>query len=159
MRGIHFGSQITHLEVSTKTNHPLNRTLVISYTNQSAWSQILLSDYFTESSINTNSWNIILPFKGVMIYDWTGHYVVSGASVTNGSLLLTGAGQISSKQSFQYPYTFSGVFNGQIRPSIWIRGTNNLFNSNYGHPTGYDIQFGFNSPSEWSDGQCQIIEQ
>ncbi len=29
MRGIHFGSQITHLEVSTKTNHPLNRTLVI----------------------------------------------------------------------------------------------------------------------------------
>jgi UDP-glucose 4-epimerase len=28
MRGIHFGSQITHLEVSTKTNHPLNRTLV-----------------------------------------------------------------------------------------------------------------------------------
>jgi hypothetical protein len=30
MRGIHFGSQITHLEESTKTNHPLNRTLVIS---------------------------------------------------------------------------------------------------------------------------------
>jgi hypothetical protein len=30
MRGIHFGSQITHLEVSTKTNHLLNRTLVIS---------------------------------------------------------------------------------------------------------------------------------
>jgi len=29
MRHIHFGSQITHLEVSTKTNHPLNRTLVI----------------------------------------------------------------------------------------------------------------------------------
>jgi hypothetical protein len=28
MRGIHFGSQITHLEESTKTNHPLNRTLV-----------------------------------------------------------------------------------------------------------------------------------
>ncbi len=28
MRHIHFGSQITHLEVSTKTNHPLNRTLV-----------------------------------------------------------------------------------------------------------------------------------
>jgi hypothetical protein len=31
MRGIHFGSQITHLEVSTKTNHPLNRTLVMQY--------------------------------------------------------------------------------------------------------------------------------
>jgi hypothetical protein len=29
MRGIHFGSQITHLEESTKTNHPLNRTPVI----------------------------------------------------------------------------------------------------------------------------------
>jgi hypothetical protein len=29
MRGIHFGSQITHLEVSTKTNHLLNRTLVV----------------------------------------------------------------------------------------------------------------------------------
>jgi hypothetical protein len=29
MRGIHFGSQITHLEESTKTNHPLNRTLVV----------------------------------------------------------------------------------------------------------------------------------
>jgi len=28
MRGIHFGSQVTHLEESTKTNHPLNRTLV-----------------------------------------------------------------------------------------------------------------------------------
>jgi hypothetical protein len=28
MRGIQFGSQITHLEESTKTNHPLNRTLV-----------------------------------------------------------------------------------------------------------------------------------
>jgi len=28
MRGIHFGSQITHLEESTKTNPPLNRTLV-----------------------------------------------------------------------------------------------------------------------------------
>jgi hypothetical protein len=28
IRGIHFGSQITHLEVSTKTNRPLNRTLV-----------------------------------------------------------------------------------------------------------------------------------
>jgi hypothetical protein len=31
MRGIHFGSQITHLEESTKTNHPLNRTLVLVY--------------------------------------------------------------------------------------------------------------------------------
>jgi hypothetical protein len=31
MRGIHFGSQITHLEESTKTNHPLNRTLVQIY--------------------------------------------------------------------------------------------------------------------------------
>jgi hypothetical protein len=29
MRGIQFGSQITHLEESTKTNHPLNRTLVV----------------------------------------------------------------------------------------------------------------------------------
>ena len=29
MRHIHFGSQITHLEQSTKTNPPLNRTLVI----------------------------------------------------------------------------------------------------------------------------------
>jgi hypothetical protein len=28
MRHIHFGSQLTHLDVSTKTNHPLNRTLV-----------------------------------------------------------------------------------------------------------------------------------
>ena len=28
MRHIHFGSQITHLEESTKTNRPLNRTLV-----------------------------------------------------------------------------------------------------------------------------------
>jgi hypothetical protein len=28
MRGIHFGSQVTHLEESTKTNHPLNRTPV-----------------------------------------------------------------------------------------------------------------------------------
>jgi hypothetical protein len=28
MRGIHFGSQITHLEESTKTKHPPNRTLV-----------------------------------------------------------------------------------------------------------------------------------
>jgi hypothetical protein len=28
MRGIHFGSQITHLDESTKTNHPLNRILV-----------------------------------------------------------------------------------------------------------------------------------
>jgi predicted oxidoreductase len=26
---IHFASQVTHLEESTKTNHPLNRTLVI----------------------------------------------------------------------------------------------------------------------------------
>ena len=33
MRGIHFGSQITHLEESTKTNHPLNRTLVKIDTN------------------------------------------------------------------------------------------------------------------------------
>jgi hypothetical protein len=32
MRGIHFESQITHLEVSTKTNHPLNRTPVSFYT-------------------------------------------------------------------------------------------------------------------------------
>jgi len=28
MRHIHFGSQLTHLEESTKTNRPLNRTLV-----------------------------------------------------------------------------------------------------------------------------------
>ena len=28
MRHIHFGSQVTHLEESTKTNRPLNRTLV-----------------------------------------------------------------------------------------------------------------------------------
>ena len=28
---IHFGSQVTHLEQSTKTNHPLNRTLVIRF--------------------------------------------------------------------------------------------------------------------------------
>jgi protein subunit release factor B len=33
MRGIHFGSQITHLEESTKTNHPLNRTLVMETVN------------------------------------------------------------------------------------------------------------------------------
>jgi len=33
MRGIHFGSQVTHLEESTKTNHPLNRTLVTTCTN------------------------------------------------------------------------------------------------------------------------------
>jgi abortive infection bacteriophage resistance protein len=33
MRGIHFGSQITHLEESTKTNHPLNRTLVNTIRN------------------------------------------------------------------------------------------------------------------------------
>jgi hypothetical protein len=32
MRGIQFGSQITHLEESTKTNHPLNRTLVLLHT-------------------------------------------------------------------------------------------------------------------------------
>jgi hypothetical protein len=34
MRGIHFGSQVTHLEESTKTNHPLNRTLVILLTEK-----------------------------------------------------------------------------------------------------------------------------
>ena len=28
MRGIHFESQLSHLEQSTKSNHPLNRTLV-----------------------------------------------------------------------------------------------------------------------------------
>lgn len=37
MRHIHFGSQVTHLEESTKPNHPLNRTLVTldgeNYTN------------------------------------------------------------------------------------------------------------------------------
>jgi hypothetical protein len=31
MRHIHFGSQLTHLEESTKTNHLLNRTLVIAH--------------------------------------------------------------------------------------------------------------------------------
>jgi len=29
MRHIHFGSQLIHLEESTKPNHPLNRTLVM----------------------------------------------------------------------------------------------------------------------------------
>ena len=30
---IHFGSQLTHFEESTKTNHPLNRTLVRKHRN------------------------------------------------------------------------------------------------------------------------------
>jgi len=35
MRHIHFGSQLIHLEESTKPNHPLNRTLVAFYGNNS----------------------------------------------------------------------------------------------------------------------------
>jgi len=34
MRHIHFGSQLIHLEESTKPNHPLNRTLVKTEPNQ-----------------------------------------------------------------------------------------------------------------------------
>jgi len=40
MRGIHFGSQITHLEESTKTNHPLNRTLVVFDNKKPLWDHL-----------------------------------------------------------------------------------------------------------------------
>jgi cellulose synthase/poly-beta-1,6-N-acetylglucosamine synthase-like glycosyltransferase len=71
MRHIHFGSQLTHLEESTKTNHLLNRTLVTQNgIAEARWELIKSSKYdiifFVEDD---NIIEPMLPYTSWLFFD------------------------------------------------------------------------------------------
>lgn len=118
--------------------------------------QIILTDDFDSSSIDTNKWQIILPFNNQFVID---RNVTSTATQNSGSLTLKGGASINSKANIVGPYQVSGIFNQSSpggRTIITLRGDGVSRDPVYGNPNGSVLLFFFGDSSYDPNYKCNI---